>query len=137
MVISCWTLNSYAVHTRKARLAYPLIAAITLVPVEEVKLINDHYWKEIRSKLTDMTSPRVTLIGMGDMNIKHWKMDERIAYLQTRVEKSSKWNTPEKDSPYYTAYVKDMYKLRKMEALLQTDSIKKGINKQKRLDYEA
>ena len=124
-------------HTRKARLAYPGIATLTLVPVEDVKLINDHYWKEIRSKLTDMTSPRVTLIGMGDMIIKHWKMEERIAYLQTRVEKSSKFNTPVKDSPYYTAYVKDMVKLKKMEDMLQEDSIKKNINKQKRLDYEA
>ena len=73
----------------KTKELYPQIALQSQVTVEEVKVVSEFFWSEVRSTLSLLTDVRVHLHNLGDFTIKHWLIDKEIEkckrIISTRV----------------------------------------------------
>lgn len=75
----------------------PLKAKSFIAPVakqlelseETVKDIVTYYWQEIRTSLSTLRHNRVHISNLGDFTVKEWKIDDKIAQIET-FEKNNK-----------------------------------------------
>lgn len=67
----------------KAKDFIPQVADQLDHPKELVKDVVDYYWQEVRRSLSNMKHSRVHVTNLGDFVTKHWKLDEKIARLES------------------------------------------------------
>lgn len=61
------------------------MAAKVDLPIEQVTLITNYYWAEVRQQLSSLSSVRVHLTNLGDFSLKHWLLQrERERYLNVQ-----------------------------------------------------
>lgn len=119
---------------RKARQSYDTVAAIVAMTPSMVKTINDFYWGRVRSSLSGMVHPKVTLIGLGEMTVRHWALDNIIGRLAVNTKRWEKEST--KDSVIYKAYSKDLQLVEQMKIMVAEEKTQKQVHLLKRTDYD-
>ncbi len=116
----------------KARNSYEMIAAELDTEVDNVKIINNFYWKTIRVQLSSLTYPVINLVGLGHMKIKSWKVDPKIQEL---TNKKNKWETINTGSPIFENYANDLEKVLKVKLTMEAEKKREQAIKTLRLNY--
>lgn len=62
----------------KTKELFPSIAVMTGHTEEEVKVVSDFFWSEVRESLSNLQDVRIHLANLGDFTIKHWLIDKEI-----------------------------------------------------------
>lgn len=119
---------------RKAHQAYEGVATMSGVPLEAVKTINDFYWTRVRQHLSALDCPAVTLVGLGEMRVKHWMLSKEKDRLDSNVKRWLRSYTEE--SPIFRAFHKDLGLVTTMQEMVATDVARKADNRIKRKEYE-
>lgn len=117
----------------KAKTSYVQIASEMSLDPNDVKVINQFYWKFIRNQLSDLVNPIIFLTGLGTMEIKHWRINRVVERLEKKVQK---WSDTSKGSAIYDGYVNDLNKVLNMRTMLNTEAENRLSTKTKRELYE-
>lgn len=106
----------------KAKNLYPVVAASISKEEADVKDITSFYWKYIRKQLSDLVNPKVYIAGLGEFNIKPWKVDTTITNL---TAKSTYWFNKNPDHTFHKEYDQDLQKVVQLKQLMNHDTVKK------------
>ena len=58
-----------------------------------VKDVVGLYWKDVRTSLSELKAPIVTVTSFGNFKIKHWKLEEEKVHLNNIINKARNRNT--------------------------------------------
>jgi nucleoid DNA-binding protein len=125
-------------HPRKAKEFIPEVASELGFSEDLVHDVVMYYWQEVRKSLSSLKHQRVHLTNLGDFTIKHWKVDEKINYLEQWEETNKQKGLQQMTARFKTAEaVYDLKNLKKVidEETQRKDFIKlhkKKINEPKR-----
>lgn len=106
----------------KAKTFIPQVAAQTELSEETVKDIVTYYWQEIRSCLSGLKHNRVQLSNLGTFKIKEWKVDEKIAQIETFEQANKLKGLQLINARFRTA--ESLYELHNLKKLLKEESQK-------------
>lgn len=121
-------------NPHKAKASYAQVSESTGISLINIQTINSFYWKEVRVSLSGLINPNISLIGLGEMNIKHWNIPIKIKDLTNR---SKKWETINTESPMFKSYTADLLKVQNMKVMIDKDTQRKKEYELKRRIYEA
>lgn len=121
-------------NPRKARVGYDQVSELCGIPKEQVQTINNFYWGAVRRDLSSLVNPTITLIGLGEMKVKHWNIDPTIHRLTNKVKR---WeSTVAGENPIFDSYTTDLAKVVRLKELIDIETKKKTDNKIKRIAYD-
>ncbi len=104
----------------KTRNSYPEIAEQFSLEVEDIKSINQFYWKYIHKQLSNLVNPIILITGLGTMDIKHWRVESAIEKLKKNVKK---WSHTKRGSVIYDGYQEDLLKVLQLKSALASEVI--------------
>lgn len=94
------------------------------VSEEIASVVIKSYWKEIRTSLSELRSPRIHVANLGDFTIKHWLIEDYKNKLNNTVPLV-------KDTPKRLSVINTI-----TEKLSQIDNVEKMLNEeQQRKDF--
>lgn len=117
----------------KAKNVYEDVAGKLPAEKEDIKLINQFYWKYLRSALSSLSNPVINITGLGNMEIKHWKIGSTISKLENKV---TNWSQTTTGSIIYDNYTADLEKVKTLRNLYNQEMLLKQGVKLKKQHYE-
>lgn len=78
----------------KTKELFPKIAQETNCSEDEVRVVADFFWAEVRESLSKLSDIRVHLHNLGDFTIKHWLIDKEVERCKNIITNRSQLSTP-------------------------------------------
>lgn len=104
----------------KTKTLYPLIAEKLNKEESDIKDLNTFYWKYIRKQLSSLVNPKIHITGLGEMNIKPWKVDPLLNVLTNKTNYHTKKNP---DHPITKDYKNDLDKILSLQKLMNEEKL--------------
>jgi hypothetical protein len=114
-------------HPRKAKEFIPDVASQLGHPEDVVNDVVMYYWQEIRKSLSTLKHQRVHVTNLGDFTIKHWKVDDKIGYLEKWEEQNKLKGLQEITARFKTAEA--VYDLKNLQKLMEEENQRKDFIK--------
>lgn len=119
----CSTINSFALHPRKAKELIASTALSTQSSEATVKEVTDFYWQEVRKNLSSLSQPRIHVTNLGDFVVKHWKIQDKLLKMESFSERFKQKGMQELVTRFRTA--ETIYDLKKLMELLEQEAQRK------------
>lgn len=121
---------------KKAKEFIPEVAQELAIPQETVEAVLRYYWERVRKSMSSLEHIRIHLTNLGDFNVKHWKMDEKIEMLEKFEERCKLKGMQQMTARYKTA--ETLYELKKLKGLMDEEQQRRDfIRLHKRTTYES
>lgn len=105
------------------------------LPEEVVHDLIIYYYKDVRKALSTLEGPRVVISGLGNFNIKHWKLKDQLSKLLRMFKSYESYNS--KQSELIRVDIqKKIDQLQGMTTMWEGETIRKQKIKKKRRELE-
>lgn len=112
---------------KKAKEFIPEVAIETSLPEDLIEDIINYYWSEVRKSLSTLKHSRIHITNLGDFTIKHWKIDEKINYVEKWEEKNKLKGLQEITARFKTA--ETLYDLKNLKKIIEEENQRKDFIK--------
>lgn len=111
----------------KAKEFIPDVAKELGIPQQIVEDVVDYYWQEVRKNLSSLKHTRVHLTNLGDFTIKHWKIDEKIAWYEKWEEHNRQKGLQQMTARFKV--VEALFELKDVKKIIQEEAQRKDFIK--------
>ena len=110
-------------NPKKAKDLIKPTAEITSFSEDLVSTVISFYWSEIRKSLSHLKHSRVHITNLGDFRIKHWKIDEKISFLENWEETNKQKGLQQITARFKVA--ESLYELKNLKKLIEEENQRK------------
>lgn len=112
---------------KKAKDLIPSVASDLNISSSVIEDVILYYWQEIRKSLSSLKHQKIHITNLGDFNIKHWKIDEKIEMLEKWEENNKQKGLQQMTARFKT--VETLYDLNNIKKLIQEETQRKDFIK--------